>query len=383
MGATIGSILVILGVLGALAGIAYAKYLQIQSAMAEPPPPEPIISVKLAPVEPLAYRRSSVVVGTVLAPQSVRLRTELTGVVTEVRMKPGQVVEKDERLIQFDTRIEEAELKSAIAAEELAKSTIDRMDKLSRSNASSQQEADLAKADLTRAKADVERLGVLIEKKSLRAPFAARVGLFNIHVGQYLDAGAEIAMLEGIADHLLIDFAMPPHIARTMAIGDEIRAQSNPDDSFVTAKIIAIDAQADVVSRSITARAKLENPPPTLKPNDSIRIIVDYGDPVTVLAVPGTAVRRDPSGTLVYVVVEKENQLRAEPREVILAGSGTGSVAMVASGLQVGERVVAEGSFKVYPGVLLMDMAEANSEGEEGKNGEEGNAGNGSEEGPR
>jgi membrane fusion protein, multidrug efflux system len=348
----LGGLAIVLGTAGVIAAIGFVKYRMISAAMEAPPPPENPVTVRLATAQPVTFRRSSVVVGTVLAARSVRLRTELAGVVTEVSMKPGELVEEGSILVRLDARTETAELKSADASLKLASLEYQRAQELRESNSISSRELDVAAANLTQRDAECDRLKVVIDRKTIKAPFKAKVGLFDLHVGQYLDAGTEITSLEGVADYVDIDFAMPAHVAETLVTGAIIKLY--PDSAgFAEAAIVAIDARADAVSRSVSARARYRNPPEAVRPNDSVRVRVEYGSPIEAIAVPATAVRRTPAGTSVFVAEKSGEQLRARSRNVLLAGSGDKSMAWIAHGLHEGEQVVAEGSFKLFDGALL------------------------------
>lgn len=338
--------------LAVLAGIGYLKYLQIVASMATPPPPESPVAVTLAEAQPVTFRRTSVVVGSVLSPQSITLRTELTGVITSVSLVPGGIVQKDDTLLQLDDRTERAALKGAIASLKLAESEVKRAEQLRQSNANSLQELERARAEAVAAEAEVERLMVLIDKKKMRAPFDARVGLFDVHVGQYLTEGTQITMLEGIDDYLHIDFAMPAHIADEVQIGESIVMQAQATGDPLAAEIIAIDAHADPVSRSVTARAKLLNPPLGLLPGDSVRITVQYGQALAAVEIPATAVRRGPTGSMVFVAVDRDGVTRAQGRGVVIAGGGDNEIRIL-QGIVAGEKVVADGSFKVTEGAML------------------------------
>ncbi|WP_442512049.1 efflux RND transporter periplasmic adaptor subunit [Novipirellula sp. SH528] len=352
----VGSVLVVAGVLALLAGIAYAKNRQIEASMSATPPPEMPVSVSFATAKSTTFRKTSVVIGNMLAPESITLRTELAGAVTKVSMEPGGEVEKDAVLIQLDDRSEQAQLKSAEASRKLADSALQRARRLNLANANSESELDVAEAELTRAEAMIDELRVRIDKKTLRAPFKARVGLFDLHIGEYLVEGTEITSLEGISDYLNVDFAMPSHVADAVAIGDQVELRVGAAGLRLTATIVALDASANAISRSVTARARLDNPPVILQPNDSVRVTVPYGPPIPARLIPATAVRRGPSGTLVFVVTEQDGQMRARSRDVDVAGSEDPNVRII-SGVEDGEQVVADGSFKVHEGDLVADVA--------------------------
>ncbi|MBL8891106.1 MAG: efflux RND transporter periplasmic adaptor subunit [Planctomycetaceae bacterium] len=370
-----GGLLVIAATVATLAAIAYTKYRQVEAAMAAPPPPEAPIAVGLATAESISFRPSSVVVGTILAPRFIQLRTELSGMVTQLSMEPGQVVREKQVLVQLDVRSENAELKSATAALSLANAELARLRSLANSTNSagnsnnnagnssivSAQEMDRALASAIQAEAEVERLTVLIDRKTIRAPFDARVGLHQLHVGQYLDAGTQITTLEGIDPYFDVDFSVPKHIAETLEIGAVVRLNLGSNNATGTPQVLevpvtALDAKADAISRTMLVRARIDNPPPTMRPNDSIRIVVEYGNPISAVAVPATAVRSAPTGRSLFVAKEQNGQLRAELRNVTLIGTGDGTRAWIVSGVQIGEQVVAEGSFKVREGALLASV---------------------------
>jgi membrane fusion protein (multidrug efflux system) len=232
------------------------------------------------------------------------------------------------------------------------------MQSIASTNAVSAQEADVAQANVIRAEAEVDRLSVLIDRKTIRAPFDARVGLHQLHVGQYLDAGAEITSLEGIDQYYEIDFSVPKHIAQSLRLGEMVQLNlgnsgRNGVPNLVPAPVTALDAKADAISRTMMIRARIDNPPAAMRPNDSLRVIVEYGEPIEAVAVPATAIRNSPSGPSLFVAVSGSDGLRAETRPIALVGTGDGVRAWVAAGLRAGEQVVAEGSFKLQEGTLL------------------------------
>jgi membrane fusion protein (multidrug efflux system) len=349
---------IVVATVGGLAAIAYIKYRQVEEAMAAPPPPEVPVAVGLAQARPVTFQRTSVVVGTVLAPRFIQLRTELAGLVTTVSLEPGRTVQAGDVLVQLDTRSETAELKSATAALQLARAELTRLQSIAGSNAVSAQEADVAEANVVRAEAEVDRLTVLIDRKTIRAPFAARVGLHQLHVGQYLDAGSEITTLEGIDDYFDLDFSVPKHISQTMQVGQTVALNIGLMADGVTPQIlpvpiVAMDARADAVSRTMMIRARIQDPPATMRPNDSVRVRVAYGEPIEAIQVPATAIRNAPDGASVFVAESRDGELRAVSRRVLLAGGGDGTSAWIAAGVLADEQVVAEGSFKLREGSLL------------------------------
>jgi membrane fusion protein (multidrug efflux system) len=258
-------------------------------------------------------------------------------------------------LVQFDTSVEQAQLQSAQASKKIADSTFRRTREAAQVNASTQLELEQAEATVAQADAEVLRLKAVIRKKTLRAPFRARVGLFDIHPGQYLQEGTEIAMLQGIDSFVNVDFSMPQQVADELRPGDKISLRTN--SKIILAQITAIDSQADRLTRGVKARARVDNPPSSMQPNDSVRVQMEYGAPIEGVLIPSASLRRSPSGAFVFAVESKESgELRAHQKEVF-AGRTVGDNVVVLAGITSGQRVVADGSFKLREGSLLMDSA--------------------------
>lgn len=346
-------VLVVLGVLGVVTRIGYQRY---QLMTAPPPPkadpddeyddnnPEAVVFAK---PELMPIRNSTTTVGTILAPRSVQLRTEVSGTVSSMSFIPGQVVDADQPLLKLDTSVEEAQLGGAQAMMKIAESTLKRTKQAAELRALSELELEQAAAIMSQAKADVMRLEATIRRKTLRAPFCARAGLFDIQVGQYLSEGTQITMLQGIDEFVLIDFMMPQQAADELFVGDQIRLAVEPEPYL--ARIIAVDSQADRITRNVMARARLDKPPASMQPNDSVRIELEYGASVDALLIPAEGLRRSPTGAFVYVVKPDSNdekKIRVHHQEVVPSKT-IGQRVAILSGLSLDQTIVSVGSFKL------------------------------------
>lgn len=349
----LGSLALILVTIGILAGLGMYKYRTIQAAASAPLPPEMPIAVMVAPVEMQSYRQSATMIGTILAPRSITVSNELPGTVAELALTSGEVVEADQVLVRLDTSVEKAQLAAAQARLELAKSTLQRLK--STASAISKLELDEAVAHYSEAIAAEAELAARIGKQTIRAPFRARAGLSDTHLGQYLPAGTSITTLQSLDGFLHVDFMLPQQVADAMNVGDSIRLDT-PGDSL-QATIIAFDAIADRGSRNLKARARIDDPPVFLQPGDSVRVLADFGPTIQTPVIPAQALRRSPEGALVFVVQpDASGQSRARAR-VVQAGPTQGNRVRVLAGLNADDRVVADGSFKVRDGALIVDTS--------------------------
>src|SRR5262249_57132930 len=109
----IGSLVLIVALVGTGVALAAWKYSSIQSANAAAGQhPEPIETVTVAVAKAHEDREQATSIGTVIALRSITLRNELAGTVRQVMFTPGQVVEEGAVLVTQDVSVEEAELKA-------------------------------------------------------------------------------------------------------------------------------------------------------------------------------------------------------------------------------------------------------------------------------
>jgi len=354
----VGSAVLVLVVVGALAGLAARKYVSIQDAIAaNSNHPEPMESVTAVVATEREHRRTTTSIGTVMALRSITLRNELAGTVRQVTLTPGQVVEEGTVLVALDVSVEEAELKANEAQAALAETVLTRARRASQSFAVPEEEVDKARAQRDVALAQIARAKAVIARKTIRAPFKARIGLSDVHPGQYLNEGTELTTLQGVDRAAHVDFTVGQLVAAGLRVGDRVDIFTSSDISPTPAKFVAIDARVDHTTRNAMVRARIEGADgPT--PGASVRVRTPVGPPRTAVAIPVSALRKGPGGDHVFVIAaDKDGKPRAHPRPVE-SGTVLGDEVLIYSGLSVGEQVAASGSFKLREGVLVTIASE-------------------------
>lgn len=323
--------------------------------------PEPVEVVTEAAATPHEYRAAATAIGTVLAMRSVTLRNELAGTIQSVRLTPGQIVEAGAVLVALDVSVEEAELKALEARARLAERTLARTERMAERRAVSAMELDNARAERDVAVAEIERIRAVIERKTIRAPFRARVGIADVHPGQFLEAGTLLTTLQGVNDAVHVDFEVSQDVAAGLRGGDEAEVFASEEGSSVSrARIVAIDARVDPTTRNATVRARIDDGA-RFAPGASVRVRVAVGASRTAVVVPVSALRKGPSGDQVFVIGGGDGEeTRAHVRRVE-AGAvlGAGDEVVILNGLEAGERVAASGSFKLRDGALVSVADEA------------------------
>jgi len=270
-------------------------------------------------------------------------------------LETGQLVDEGALLVERDVAVEQAQLAALEAEARLAETMLGRMERALEQQGASAADVDRARAQRDMATANVARLEAIIQQKRLRAPFPARVGLVDLHVGQYLEPGTQITTLQGLDDAVHVDFAVTQEVATRLSVGtpiDVVVAHGTPP---VKAKIVAMDARVDMTTRNTWIRAELRGVDPLPRPGASVRVRVPVAPERMVNVVPVSALRRGPDGSSVWILLaDDKGAMRAHPRRVI-SGTVIGDDVVIESGVEVGETVAAAGSFKIkYEGMLAL-----------------------------
>ena len=347
-------------------GLGFYKAQEIRAAQAAAAAfPEPVQAVEYYEVRAVERTPRLSVSGEIVATQSAELKTELKGRIVSVGFAPGARVADGQLLLQLDISQEEAQLAEAKAEQEIAQLALDRAQRLVTRGAGSVEARDQAKARFEASGARVRALQAVIDKKSLRAPFAGFAGLHELEVGQFIEAGTSVTRLIGASSQVWVDFALPQehtHIVVGSFVSVLGPSFSNPKEATVVAR----DAAVNTRSRNLRLRAELKDlEPGELLPGMLVQVQLDLGAAQMATVVPATAVRRDAFGTSVYVLAEVneggQTRLRARKRPVTLGSVSdldqSDDFAVVIEGLEIGERIAAIGAFKLRDGAAVVASA--------------------------
>lgn len=333
-------------------GLAAWKYDAIQAGQAaSASQPEPMETVTVALAKNIEHRQTTTSIGTVLALRSITLRNELAGTVRDVRLIPGQIVEAGTVLVALDVSVEEAELRAQEAQAALAKTVLDRRQNLNQEMATTQEEVDRARADLDVARAQIARTKAIIARKTIRAPFRSRVGIADVHPGQYLNEGTLLTTLQGIDDAAHVDFTVAQQVAADLREGETVEVFAGAS-APITAKIVALDSRIDPATRNAVVRARIDGAGQAPSPGASVRVRVPVGAPQKAVAIPVSALRKGPHGDQVFVITQDDGRPRAHVRQVE-SGTMFGDEVVIHAGLTAGEQVAASGSFKLREAALV------------------------------
>ena len=355
-------LLVALGVLVLVGALVAIKFAQISSLMAfgeeaeaMGPPPE---SVSTAVSKEQPWERTLQAVGTIASVESVTIRNEVPGVVEEIHFDSGDKVEADAPLLRLDAKIESSQLAAARARLSAARSDFQRSRQLLERGAFARAQFEEAQAAYEVARGELQALEAQVGQKIVRAPFAGRLGIRTISLGQFLEPGTPITVLDAVGE-AFVDFALPQQDLRQVAVGNPIRVTMREGGETREGRVAAISPTVNPITRSLELRAHLADPSEQLRPGMFVDVEVVLPAQRSVVAIPQTAVVHAPYGDSVFVVEEKEpgspgmsqtpdgREVKIARQQFVRLGASRGDFVEVVEGLAGGQEVVTAGAFKL------------------------------------
>lgn len=356
------TLIVAAGLVTVVAGLAGIKTLQIRALIASGSqftmPPETITATA---VKQDVWESLVPAVGSVTAVQGVELRAELAGTVREIAFKSGAAAPAGQVLVRLDTSSEEALLRSAEAQTELARLNLARARDLRAQGVVSQSDLDAAEAAYAQSTGSADAIRADIAKKTIRAPFAGRLGIRSVNLGQFVNPGDPVVSLHSL-DPVHVDFSLPEQQLALVAPGMRVRLTTDaaPDRVF-EGTVTALNPEIDASTRNIKVQATVANGDGSLRPGMFARVQLLLPEPTTVLVIPATSVLHAPYGDSVFVVSDaKDEKTGATYQQVrmttVRLGESRGDLVAVTHGLEAGQIVATSGVFKLRNGSsVVMD----------------------------
>jgi membrane fusion protein (multidrug efflux system) len=329
---------------------------QIQKSMQATPFPPMTVSTTVAGAD--TWTPVINAIGSLRAVQGVDVTAQVAGQITQLHFDSGDVVAKDDLLLQQYTADERAQLEGLVAERKLAELNFKRLQDLSSKQLVSEFDFDSGRTELQRAEAAEVTLRLNIAKKSIHAPFAGQLGLRRIDLGQYVEPGDVLVRLEAI-DRLLVDFPVSQRqISRLYAEQPiAVYVDAWPEQRFVGV-IDAIDPQIELDTRNVRVRGVLDNADTRLLPGMFVRVEIQLPDQTEVVTVPQSAVTYSPYGDSVFVIDEQQGAdgtpLLSVVNTFVVPGATRGDQVAIQSGLAAGVTVVTAGQQKLRNGARVV-----------------------------
>ena len=329
---------------------------------------KPVVSTTVAQTQEWQPHLESI--GSFRAVNGADLALEVAGIAESINFKSGDDVEGGALLLRLRSDDDEARLQSLAAVADLAKITLDRDEKQLKANAVSQATVDADAANLKNDVAQVEAQKALMDKKLLRAPFAGRLGIRSIDLGQYLPAGQTIVTLQAL-DPIFLDFYLPQQSLDIIRNGQAIAVtvDTYPGQTF-SGEVVAINPKVDLNTRNVQIRASLHNPDRKLLPGMYARVQINTGAPQRYVTLPSTAISYNPYGNTAYIVEDKGTPDACSDKErdkdhkcppnlevkqvFVTTGPTRGDQVALLKGVDEGQTVVTAGQIKLHNGSAVL-----------------------------
>ncbi|NDD74868.1 MAG: efflux RND transporter periplasmic adaptor subunit [Gammaproteobacteria bacterium] len=310
--------------------------------------PVPIVS-QPAHREPIS--RELKALGTARANEAVEVVAKTSNLVTAIKFRDGERVSARAVLVELDSVQARADLAVATAALTESESQYRRARELLPTQALSKSQFDQIEATRNANAARVDAARARLEDTFIRAPFAGRVGLRRVSVGSLVGPGTVITTLDDTSV-MKVDFTVPENLLTALRPGLVLQVESAayPNKQFA-GRVASLDSRVDATSRAVTVRADVPNPDALLKPGMFLNVSLQR-DQRSAIVLPEESLVPEQSRQFVFVVEDG----KAKKREVHIGERRPGSVEIL-DGLQVGERVIVEGTVTARDGAAVRDLA--------------------------
>lgn len=342
---------------------------------AAPPPGPP--EVGIITIKPDKISLTSELSGRTVPQQIAEVRPQVSGIIQKRLFTEGSDVKAGQILYQIDSAVFEAAYASAKASQARVEASLaslrlteGRYRDLVKIKAVSQQDYDIAsaqlkqaEAELAAAKAAVETARINVDYSKVSAPISGRIGRSSVTSGALVAAGqpAALATIQQL-DSMYVDVTQSAadllklrqnFVSGVMKKSNSARVKLLLEDGStypVPGTLKFSEVTVDPSTGSVTMRAVFPNPKQLLLPGMFVRAILEEGVQENAIIVPQRGVTRNPKGDAVVMVVGAEE--KAEPRPIKVVRT-VGDSWLVSDGLKAGDRVILEGLQKARPGTVV------------------------------
>lgn len=307
------------------------------------------VHVEAAPVKVADLQQELPAVGSLSSPQETVVAPQISGRIVSLDIAQGQVLQRGSILARLDDSIQKAALAAAEATLTNARNVYERDRQVLKTGGVSEQQLQSDETAVQQAEAQVRQAQVNLQYTTIRAPFTGALGMRQVSLGAYLQAGDAIVRIRQM-DPLYLDFEIPQQAVGRIRLGQTANFAVPGIDGDFEGTVTTIDPALDAASRNVHVQATVPNPKLRLKPGMFAQVRLIVGTKPETLFVPAQAIV--PQGDVRYVWIVAAGD-KAEQRSVEVGVYRNDWVEII-SGLKPADRVVTAGVQKLYPGAKLM-----------------------------
>jgi multidrug efflux system membrane fusion protein len=308
-------------------------------------------------------------IGNVDAYNTVSVKAMVGGEITDVHFKEGQDVKQGDLLFQIDPRPYQAALKQAEAqlardaaqaknAEEQAKryKILVQKDYVSKDQYEQfRANADALAAGVDADKANVDNSRLQLAYCTIKSPINGRVGTVLVNKGNLVKANDITMVTINQVVPIYVTFSVPEQnladIKKYMTTGSlKVEAVILGDEKRpARGRLTFIDNAVDTTTGTIKLKGTFENNDRRLWPGQFINVLLILTTQLNAVVVPSSALQSGQQGQYLFVL---KSDSTVESRPVSVARM-YGELAVVAQGVQPGEKVVTDGQLQLISGTRV------------------------------
>ncbi len=285
--------------------------------------------------------------GTLLPNETVDLKAEMAGRISQILFSEGQFVRRGTLLLKINDVELQANLKKNQAELQLAHDTEKRQKQLLEAQAIGEADYNVAKSQIQTLNADADFLQAQLAKTQLFAPFDGTIGIRAVAPGGYVQAGTIIAPLRQL-NPLKLEFSLPEKYSSVVKNGMTVNFTTEAEAQKFSAKIVLIDPQIDADTRTLRVRATCQNPNGKLMSGAFAKITFPIESKSQIMAPTQAFV---PTATGKQVFLMKNG--KATPVDVV-TGLRTETEMQIESGVQPGDTIITSGLLVLRPGTAVI-----------------------------
>jgi len=284
--------------------------------------------------------------GSLISIPGIVVKPEISGRITKVYFKSGDAVAAGAPLVEINTDVIKAGLADAMAQSSLAKAQFGRATELYKTKDISKDAFERAKASIASAQAKLENMQAQLRQANIIAPFTGKLGLSQVSVGDYVNAGQSVLVNLQSMDPLSVDFSIPENYLSKVAIGQTVllRTDAYPKEIF-TGTVEAIESLINQKNRTLSIRASVPNKDGRLLPGAFVETTLQLSKQQKLIMVPQTAVVYSPSGNYVFKIINNKAQ-----KAPVTIGERDSNNIIIKSGVNIGDAIITAGQLKIGDG---------------------------------
>lgn len=298
-------------------------------------------------VQPQSFESEYATTGSLLPNEEIQILPETSGRVTSISFKEGAHVKKGDVLVKLYNDDIRAQIQKSLAQRELQVKIKERQAKLLDIGGISKQDYETTVAQIASIDADLAYAQAQLSKTIIKAPFNGKIGIRNVSIGAVITPTTVIATLQQNRT-LKLDFTLPDQYKNEITTGKKINFTVTGTLDTFSAVISASEPSADATTRTLKARAIVDNNDEKLVAGAFAHVNIPFSNNRAALMVPSQAII--PTTRDKQVAIARDGKVKMS---TVIIGTRTNDMVEVLQGVKPGDTILTTGIMQVKPNMAV------------------------------